>query len=83
MNELRASDFGLGLFSWPNPILFINLSMEEQPRSTDLRLIALAIRSGTFKPRPETVQILEEIADYLDFLEESVLEELDKVPYIR
>jgi len=57
--------------------------MEEQPRSTDLRLIALTIRSGTFKPRPETVQILEEIADYLDFLEESVLEELDKVPYIR
>jgi ATP/maltotriose-dependent transcriptional regulator MalT len=56
--------------------------MEEQPRSTDLRLIALAIRSGTFKPRPEAVQILEEIADYLDFLEESVLEELDKVPYV-
>ena len=53
--------------------------MDQATRSTDLRLIALAMRSGNFTPQFETVQILEEIADYIDYLEESILEELDNL----
>jgi len=37
------------------------------------------MRSGNFTPQFETVQILEEIADYIDYLEESILEELDNL----